>query len=222
MCDSIWITERECFPTVLMWWIQLSNHYCFWLSGRSSNIKQYVFLLCEPSFCHCCKVGWKLVPHVCEHMNYWKRVFSNCFDVLNPNIKSFLLLIESRFSNNIIIRIFILEQWFCHCCKVTWILLWCVIAYKLWKECGCQLFWCGESNYQIIFAFGWVQDLQIINNIFLLPEPWFCHCCKVTWKLVPGVWEHMNKWKRVVSNYFDVVNLIIKSFLLLVDCKIFK
>jgi len=39
------------------------------------------------------KVTWKLVSHVCEHMNYWKRVFSNCFDVLNPNIKSFLLFV---------------------------------------------------------------------------------------------------------------------------------
>jgi len=77
-----------------MCWIQISNHFCFWLSGRSSNIKQYVFLICEPSFCHCCKVGWELVSGLCKHMNYWKRVFSNCFDVPNPNIKSFLLLVE--------------------------------------------------------------------------------------------------------------------------------
>jgi len=40
------------------------------------------------------KVGWKLISDVCEHhMNYWKRAFSNCFDVLNLNIKSFLLLV---------------------------------------------------------------------------------------------------------------------------------
>jgi len=91
---SIWITERKCFPTVLMCWIHISNYFCFWLSGRSPNIKQYVFLLCEASFCHCCKVGWKLVSDVCEHMDYRKRVFSNCFDVLNPDIKSLLLLVE--------------------------------------------------------------------------------------------------------------------------------
>ena len=48
---SIWITGIECFPIVLMCWIQISNHFCFWLSERS-NIKQYVFLLCEPAFCH--------------------------------------------------------------------------------------------------------------------------------------------------------------------------
>ena len=40
------------------------------------------------------KVGYTFVSSVCEHMNYWKRVFSNCFDVPNPNIKSFLLLVE--------------------------------------------------------------------------------------------------------------------------------
>jgi len=91
---SIWITERECFPTGLMCWIQISNHVCYWLSGRSSNIKQYVFLLCEPSFCHCCKVGYKFVSSVCEHMNCWNWVLSNCFDLLNPNIKSFFILVE--------------------------------------------------------------------------------------------------------------------------------
>ena len=89
---SIWITERECFPSVLMCWIQISNHFCFWLSERSSNIKLYVSLLCEQSFCHW--IGWKFVSSVCEHMNCWNRVLSNCFDVLNPNIKSFFILVE--------------------------------------------------------------------------------------------------------------------------------
>jgi len=31
-------------------------------------------------------------------MNYWKRVLSNCFDVLNPNIKLCLLLVELEIS----------------------------------------------------------------------------------------------------------------------------
>jgi len=28
-------------------------------------------------------------------------------------------------------------------------------AYESMKESAFQLFWCGESNYQIILAFGW-------------------------------------------------------------------
>ena len=102
-----------------------------------------MFLLVEPSFCHCCKVGWKLVAGVCEHMNYWKRVFSSSFDVMNPNIKSFLLLIEWK--------IFLLvEPSFCHCCTVGWFSFWCMRVYELMKESVFQLFWCAESIYQII------------------------------------------------------------------------
>jgi len=32
------------------------------------------------------------------------------------------------------------------------------------KEIVFQLFWCAESNYQTIFAFGWWEDLHTINN----------------------------------------------------------
>jgi len=161
MCVSIWITERECFPIALMYWIQIPNNFCFWLTERLSNIKQYVFLLCEPSFCHCCKVGWELVSGVCEHMNYWKRVFSNCFDVLNPNIKSFLLLVEWKMIKHKTICVFV---------------MWTIIL----------------------------------------------SCCKVGWELVSDMWEHMNYWKRVFFNCVDLVNLIIKSFLLLVEWKNIK
>jgi len=35
------------------------------------------------------------------------RVFSNCFDVLNPNIKSFLLLIEWKIIKHRIISVFV-------------------------------------------------------------------------------------------------------------------
>ncbi len=115
----------------------------------------------EPWCCHCCKVTLKLVPSVWEHMNYWKRVVSNCFDVVNPIIKSFLLLVECKIFKQEMIRCFMLE-------------------------------------------------------------PWCCHCCKVTWELVPSVWEHMNYWKRVVSNWFDVLNPNIKLLLLLVEWKIIK
>jgi len=118
-----------------------------------------VFWLLEPSFCHCCKVGWKLVSDVWEYMNYWKRVLSNCFDVLNPNIKSCLL--SERSSN-------------------------------------------------------------IKQYVSLLCEQSFCHCCKIGWKFVSSVCEHMNCWNRVLSNCFDVLNPNIKSFLLLVEWKIIK
>ncbi len=86
-----------------------------------------------------------------------------------------------------------------------------------------QLFWSGESIYQIIFAFGWVEDHQTQNNMC------FCylnhHCVtavKVGWKLVSHVCEHMNYWRRVFSNCFDVLNPNIKSFLFLVEWKIIK
>jgi len=36
------------------------------------------------------------------------------------------------------------------------------------KESGFQLLWCDESNYQIIFVFDWVQDLEIIDDEFFL------------------------------------------------------
>jgi len=41
---------------------------------------------------------------------------------------------------------------------------WCVIVYELLKESDFHLLSYGESNYQIIFAFGWVQDLQTVND----------------------------------------------------------
>jgi len=62
-----------------------------------------------------------------------------------------------------------------------------VIAYELMTESGVQLFRHGESNYQIIFAFCWLEDLQTIYVRFFILELWFCHCCIVTWKLVLDV-----------------------------------
>jgi len=56
--------------------------------------KKYVFCYLNHHFVTAVKVTWKLVSDVCEHMKYLKRVFLNCFHVLNPNIKSFLLLVE--------------------------------------------------------------------------------------------------------------------------------
>jgi len=36
------------------------------------------------------------------------------------------------------------------------------------KESDLQLFWYGEYNYQIIFTFGWMENLQVINNKWFL------------------------------------------------------
>jgi len=88
MCDSIWITKRECFPTVLVCWIQISNHFFFFLSGRSSNIKQYVFLLCEPAFCgmlQCCMVCYSIAWCAEVGFSLWRHCYScHCTFVLVP------------------------------------------------------------------------------------------------------------------------------------------
>jgi len=47
----------------------------------------------------------------CKHdlylfLNYWKRVVSNCFDVVNPIIKAFLLLVGCKIFNQRIISVF--------------------------------------------------------------------------------------------------------------------
>jgi len=99
MCDSIWITEREWFPTVLMCWIQIPDHFCIWLSGRSSDIKNMCFCYLNHHCVIAVKVGWKWVSVMWEHMNYWIRVFFNCLNVLNPNIKLFLILVKWNIIN---------------------------------------------------------------------------------------------------------------------------
>jgi len=117
----------------------------------------------------------------------------------------------------------LIEQPFCHCCN-SWlgISFWSVWAYELLKESGFQLFWCAESKYQIIFAFGWVENHQRYNMCFC----WLNHHCVtaviVGWTFVSHVCEHMNYWKRVLSNLFDVLNPNIKWFLLLVEWKIIQ
>jgi len=109
---------------------------------------------------------------------------------------------------------------------ISWleISFWCIIAYELMKASGFQVFWCNESNYQIIFAFGWWEDHQTIyNKCFWYLNNDFVTAVKVaSWKLVSFVWEHMNYSKRVVSNCHNVVIPVIKLFLLLVEWKNFK
>ena len=79
-----------------------------------------MFFILQPWFCHFCKVTWKLLLSVWEHMNYWKRMFSICFGVLNPNIKSFLLLVQWKIIKHKIVAVLLLEPSFGHCCKVDW------------------------------------------------------------------------------------------------------
>jgi len=182
-----------------------------------------VFLLCEPSFCHCCKVGWKLVSGAWEHMNYQKKVFSNCVDVLNPNMKSLLPLVEWKI---------IKHKTLCFC-FVNHLF---VTAVKLVGNLFlmCKSIWCTEREY---FPSVLVCRIQISNNfcfwlsgrsskikqyVFLLCETSCCHCCKVGWKLISSVWEHFNDWNRGFSNCFDVLNPNIRLFLLLVEWKIIK
>jgi len=100
ICVSMWITEREWFQTVLISWIQLSNHFCF---------------------------GW---------VQDLQTITSKCFSYLNQNVVTTVKLLT----------------------------FWCVEAYDLLKESGFQLLWYGESNYQIIFAVGWLEYLQTIND----------------------------------------------------------
>jgi len=110
MCDSIWINEREWFPTILMCWIQLSNYFCFWLSARSSNTNKYFsylnpdivtavkllgkqFLMCgnisiNKRECYkreCCAIVWMWWIQLLNHFYFW---------------------LSSRFSNNRFINVF--------------------------------------------------------------------------------------------------------------------
>jgi len=106
---------------------------------------------------------------------------------------------------------FILEPWLCHCCRVTSLL--CLSAYKLLKEGGFQQFCCTDHPILKYHFYFWLS--QSYSNtkqyVFFILEPWCCHHCKITWKLLSFVLVHMNDWKRVVSNHFEVLNPIIKS-----------
>ena len=139
------------------------------------------------------KVGWKLVSDVCEHMNYWKRLFSNCFDVLNPNIKSFLLLVEWKIIKHKTISFLLCEPSFCYCCKIGWELVSDVWEYmNYWKRVFSN---CYDVLNPNIKSFLLLVKWKIIKHkiiCFLLLEPSFYHCCTVGWKLVYVMWEHMN------------------------------
>jgi len=81
------------------------------------------------------KVCCKLVSHVCEHMNYWKRVFSNCFNVPNLNIKSLLILVEWKIIKHKIICVCYLDHHFITAVKVCWKLVSHVCKYmSYWKR----------------------------------------------------------------------------------------
>jgi len=55
---------------------------------------------------------------------------------------------------------------------------WCVGAYELMRKGAFQLFWCGASNGQNIFAFGWV-DVHTINLSVFIVAPLFVTAVKL-------------------------------------------
>jgi len=91
ICVSMWITEREWFQTVLISWIQLSNHFCFGWVQDLQTITSKCFSYLNQNVV----TTVKLLTFWCvEAYDYWKRVVSNCFDMVNPIIRSFLLLVD--------------------------------------------------------------------------------------------------------------------------------
>jgi len=152
---STWFVGIECFPTVLICRIQISNHFLFWLSGTSSNIKLYVFWLLEPSICHCSKVGYQFVSCVCEHMNCWNTVFSNCFDVMNPNIKSFFILVEWDIIKQKIVSVLVTWTIIFHCSKVGYQFVSCVCEHmNYWNTVFSNCFDMLNPNMKSFFIFG--------------------------------------------------------------------
>jgi len=85
-------------------------------------------------------------------MNYWKRHISNCFDVLNPNIKLCLLLVEWKIIKHKTICVFVM--W-------TIILL---LAVKLVgnKFLVCESIWITGMEWLLIVLMCWIQ---ISNNV---------------------------------------------------------
>ena len=125
MSVSIWITERECFPTVLMSWIQISNHVCSWLSGRSSNIKQYVFLLTWTIILSLL-YSWLVISFRCvsayELLSIWitkREYFPNVLMSWIQKSNHCCFWLSGTFSNIKWKVLFILEPWFCHCCEAV-------------------------------------------------------------------------------------------------------
>ena len=109
-------------------------------------------------------------------MTGWKRVFSNCFYVLNPNIKSFLLLVEWNIIKHKTICVFVTWTIICHCCKSRLeISLWYVRAYGLLKESVFQLFLDIKSFFLLV---KWKIMKHKIVGVFVT---WtiICHCYKM-------------------------------------------
>jgi len=132
--------------------------------------KQYVFIVHTwTMICYCCKITWKLVSGVWEHMNYWETVVSKCFLMCWIQFwNQFGFWLSGRSSNRKQYVFFIVEQWFCYCCKLLG-------NYFL----VCESIWTTESewfpahlmclsNSQIILAFGWAEDLQIEKYAFFI------------------------------------------------------
>jgi len=68
MCESIWITKKECFPTVLMCWIQLSKHLS---CGQQGADVQYLKLhvLLQQTFHYYVKHAQGISTEFNQHSN---------------------------------------------------------------------------------------------------------------------------------------------------------
>jgi len=76
-----------------------------------------------------------------------------------------------------------------------------------------------NSNIKLLLPLV-MKDLQTINNTYF---SYLKHVFVTAVKLLGSnflVWEHMNYWRKVISTGLQVVNPIMKSFLLLVEWKI--
>ena len=151
--------ERECFPTVLMSWIQMSNPFCFSVEWKIIKHKIFCVFVTWMTICHCCKSRLEISFSCVWAYELLKESVFQLFWCADQISSHFCFWLSGR-SWNIKPYVFLLlEPWFGHCCKVIWKLVSDVFEHmNYWKKWVFQLFWCAESKYQIIFAFGWVED----------------------------------------------------------------
>jgi len=151
-------------------------------------------------------------------MNYWNRVFW-CDDLF---VKSFwlfadwkLLIMEAHCIFQSRTMFFLIIQ------KYLEIIFIYVDVYELLKYSCFLLFWCAESIYQgFLLLVVWKFSKWHLTAFFIV-EPQFFWSYKVTWKSFSYMQMYINYWKRLVSNNFDVLNLIFKAVWLLIECEFF-
>ncbi len=163
-----------------------------WLSGRSSDIKQCVFFMLEPWFCHCCTIIWKLLSGMWVILLNERECFPAVLMWWKQSSKHFAFgWIENlQTTNN--------KNWsylnhdFVTAVKLLWKLICSVwVHINLKKEWFLIVLvcWLQLSNH---FFFWLNGKFSTKECVFFRLETWFCHCCKVIWKLVSGVWVQGN------------------------------